>query len=533
MNGEIPADMHGRASEVNVVLRYLVMLATVMMTTSLYPLPLTAAQAPATAEAKSPDKESEQAKPAPVTVKTSVTRHKISIGGKALSYTATASQLPVVNDAGETEAELFFISYSADNPAGKRRPLLFIFNGGPGAASVWLHLGAIGPRRVVMLPDGNMPAPPFRLTDNEYSWLDQADLVFVDPVGTGYSRATKPDLTKNFTSVRGDIDSLGKFIRLYLTRNERWDSPLFLVGESYGTFRAAGLSEHLLEHGIALNGIILVSSILNLQTTSFDNGNDLPYQLFLPSYTATAWYHKKLPPELQGDLDQTLAAAETWAATEYQAALNQGDRLSARERQATAAKLSRFTGLDPSFVESRNLRIDSRGFVRELLRDRGQMIGYMDSRLTAPNLDPSAASGFDPTVSTIRPPFTATFNAYVREELGFQSDLEYFTLGGGVGHWDWDAKNSYADTSDNLRNSFAKNPYLKLFVASGCFDLATPHFATEYTLAHLGLTPALRGNITTRRYRSGHMMYLESGSLAQLKRDVADFIGATLKEQAR
>jgi carboxypeptidase C (cathepsin A) len=516
------------------LLKNLVKAAAVMvLATALCPLQVTAAQTQAATEAKSSDKQGE-AKPAALELKSRVTRHKVRIGGKEVRYTATASQLPIVNDAGETEAEIFSVTYAADNgPTDKRRPLLFIFNGGPGASSVWLHLGAIGPRRVEMLPDGNMPSPPFRLIDNAYSWLDQADLVFVDPVGTGYSRAAKPDLTKNFTSVRSDIDSLGRFIRLYITRFERWSSPLFLVGESYGTFRSAGLSEHLVEHGVAMNGIILISSILNLQTTSFDNGNDLPYQLFLPSYTATAWYHKKLAPELQGDLDLTLSAAETWAATEYQSALNQGDRLPAEERRKVVEKLARFTGLSPSFIDNRNLRIDSRGFVRELLRDRGQMVGYMDSRFTAANLEPSAASGFDPTITTIRPPFTATFNAYVREELGFQSDLEYYTLGGGIGHWDWDAKNGYADTSDNLRNTLAKNRYMKLFVASGLFDLATPHFATEYTLAHLGLTPALRSNITMRRYRSGHMMYLESASLAQLKSDVAEFIGNTLKEQAR
>ena len=514
------------------MLRYLVIAATIMMVTTLSPIPVPVAQSAAATEAKSQEKESDQPKPEAKVAKTSVTRHKVRIGEKELSYTATAGLLPIVNDAGETEAEIFSITYTADNPTGKSRPLLFIFNGGPGAASVWLHLGAIGPKRVEMLPDGNMPQPPFRLTDNSYCWLDQADLVFVDPVGTGYSRTAKPDLTKNFATVRGDIDSLSRFVRLYLTRNERWHSPLFLVGESYGTFRSAGLSESLVEHGIALNGIVLISSILNLQTTGFDNGNDLPYQLFLPSYSATAWYHKKLAPELQADLDQTLSAAESWAATEYQAALNKGDRLSKEERQTIVAKLARFTGLAPSYVDNRNLRIDSRGFVRELLRDRGQMVGYMDSRFLAPNLDPSAPSGFDPTVSTIRPPFTATFNAYVREELGFQSDLEYFTLGGGIGHWDWEAKNGYADTSDNLRNAFAKNPYMKLFVASGCFDLATPHFATEYTLAHLGLTPALRKNITTRRYRAGHMMYLESASLAQLKHDVADFIDSATKGAA-
>jgi len=301
---------------------------------------------------------------------------------------------------------------------------------------------------------------------------------------------------------------------------------MFLVGESYGTFRAAGLSEYLVDHGIALNGIILVSSIMNLQTTSFDNGNDLPYVLFLPSYAATAWYHKKLVPRT--DLDKTLKAAEVWAATDYSTALGKGDRLSTEEREAVVGKLAGFTGLDRAFIDNRNLRIDKRSFVSELLRKERQLVGFMDSRFTAANLDPAVPSGFDPTIATVRPPFTATFNDYVRVELGFQSDLEYFTLGGGTGHWDWEAKNSYADTSDNLRNTFAKNPYMKLFVASGCFDLATPYFATEYTLAHLGLTPTLREKITTRRYQAGHMMYLDGDSIAQLKRDVAEFISSAL-----
>ena len=506
-----------------------ILIATALIAGALHPLPLPAATNATSQKEIKADKQPEPVNPEMPARKT-VTRHRALIGGKEIAYTATAGELPVLNDAGETEAEIFYIAYNAENPDPKKgRPLLFIFNGGPGAASIWLHLGAIGPKRVQMLPDGNMPAPPFRLIDNAYSWLDQADLVFVDPVGTGYSRAARPELAKNFTSVSGDIDSLGRFIRLYLTHSGRWGSPLFLVGESYGTFRSAGLSEFLIGHGIALNGMIFISSILNLQTTSFDSGNDLPYQLFLPSYTATAWYHKKLAPDLQADLDRTLSAAEEWAATEYLAALNKGDGLGAAERRRVVEKLARFTGLGTAFVDSRNLRIDSRGFVRELLRDQGKMVGVMDSRFSAPALEPAASSGFDPTITTIRPPFTATFNRYVREELGYRSDLEYFTLGGGIGHWDWETKNGYADTGDNLRNTLAMNPYMKLLIASGCFDLATPHFATEYTVSHLGLTPALRKNITMRRYRSGHMIFLESKALAQLKLDVAEFITAAIK----
>jgi carboxypeptidase C (cathepsin A) len=485
--------------------------------------PPVAPDAGVTDAAKSDEKKPDQETPV-------TTRQSAVIGGRELSYTATAGFLPVLNDAGDAEARIFYVSYTAGTPnPDKKRPLFFFLNGGPGAASVWLHLGAAGPRRVKMLDDGRLPPPPYRLVDNDSSWLELGDLVFIDPVGTGFSRAVKADQSQKFYTQQGDIDSLGRFIRLYLTRTDRWRSPLFLVGESYGAFRSAGLSEYLAEHGIALNGMLLISSVMNFLTISFDNGNDLPYVLFLPSYAATAWYHGKLAPDLQADLGKTLAAAEQWAGTEYLTALAKGDRLSPEERQAVVAKLAAFTGLDRAYIDNRNLRIDSRTFVRELLRDRRQVVGYMDSRFTADNLEPSAPHGFDPTVATIRPPYTATFNNYVRDELGFKSDLEYFTLGGGIGHWEYEARNSYADTSDNLRNTLAKNPYMKVFVGSGLYDLATPHFATEYTLSHLGLTPDLRKNFTTRQYRAGHMMYLESASLAKLKQDVAGFIAVALK----
>ncbi len=466
----------------------------------------------------------EEETPAPA-----VSSHSVSVGGKEIRYTATAGILPIVNDAGETEGRIFFVAYTVDRTAKeKRRPLLFLFNGGPGAASVWLHLGAAGPRRVRMLADGSMPPPPYTLVDNEYTWLDAADLVFVDPVGTGYSRAARPDLTNKFTSVHGDIDSLATFIRMYLTRYDRWTSPLFLVGESYGTFRAAGLSRHLAEHGIALNGIVMISPILNFQTISFDHGNDLPYALFLPAYAATAWYHKKLGTDT--DLLDTIRAAETWAETDYLTALARGDRLSAAERHSVVDKLSGFTSLDKNFIESHNLRIDSASFSAELLRGQRLMVGIMDSRFTALNTNPSGSPAFDVTISTVRPPFTATFDNYVRTELGFQSDLEYFALGGGIGKWDWEAKNSYADTASDLTAAFARNPYMKLFAASGYFDLATPYSSGEYTLAHLGLTPDLRKNITTRIYPAGHMMYLDSSVIPLLKRDVEEFIGSALKE---
>src|SRR5258705_8194270 len=275
-----------------------------------------------------------------------VTKHSIRVGGNTINYTATAGLMPIKNRDGEVEARMFFTSYVVDRAeGGSKRPLTFSFNGGPGSASVWLHMGAIGPKRVKMNPDGTMPAPPYELVDNEATWLTQSDLVFIDPVGTGYSRASRPELASRFFGLQGDIESVGEFIRMYLTRYERWTSPLFLAGESYGTTRASALSGYLIGRGIAFNGIVLISTIMNFETADFAPGNDLPYVMFLPSYAATAWYHKKLAPDLQSRSVQQLASeVEQWAATDYTLALGKGDRLSGQERQDIVAKLARYTG---------------------------------------------------------------------------------------------------------------------------------------------------------------------------------------------
>jgi carboxypeptidase C (cathepsin A) len=480
------------------------------------------------AEAKPAEKTPEKEE-APV-----VTHHEIRVAGKTLKYTATTGMMPLRDAKGEAEAHLFFVAYTLDGVSDSaHRPLMFSFNGGPGSASVWLHLGALGPKRVVMETDGQMPAPPFHLVDNEYTWLDQTDLVFIDPVGTGYSRAAKPELNKKFWSLGGDIQSVGEFIRMYLTRYERWTSPLFLVGESYGTTRAAGLAGYLVERGIAFNGIILVSSILNFETIDFAKGNDLPYVLFLPSYTATAWYHHKLAPDLEADLGRTLREVESWAQTGYAEALAKGDRLPAAERQAAIEKLARYTGLDPRYIDKSDLRVQIFPFSKELLRDQKRSVGRIDSRFKG--IDASAAGAepdFDPSIAAIRPPYTTTFNNYVRGELGYKNDLEYYLLGEGItSPWEWGpgSRPGFPDTSDDLRSAFAKNPYMKLYVASGYFDLATPYFATEYTLAHMGLDPSLRGNIRTGEYEAGHMMYIESKSLAKLKHEVGEFVASALK----
>ena len=436
--------------------------------------------------------------------------------------------MPIKNREGETEARIFFMAYTLDDAGSRsRRPLTFSFNGGPGSASVWLHLGAIGPKRVRMNADGTMPAPPYELVDNEHTWLAQSDLVFIDPVGTGYSRAARPDLAPKFFGLQGDIESVGEFIRMYLTRHERWTSPLFLAGESYGTTRASALSGYLVDRGIALNGIVLISTIMNFETTNFAPGNDIPYALFLPSYAATAWYHKKLSADMQGrPVQQIVAEAEQWAAGEYLIALQKGDLLTAQERQDVIAKLSRYTGLDTRFIDNANLRVSLNLFRKELLRTERRSIGRLDARFKG--FDSSFVSDspdFDASEAAIRPPYTSTFNNYVRTELGYKSDLEYYILGGGItSPWNWGTNNNYVDTSVALRNALAKNPYLKIFVCMGYYDMATPYFAAHYTLHHISLDPALLKNISTGYYEAGHMMYIDEKSLTKMSTDVEKFM---------
>ena len=469
------------------------------------------------------------AEPAPV-----VTHHSITVNGAPLAYSVTTGRMALRDEAGEVEAHVFFIAYNRTDSSGSvsERPVIFSFNGGPGSSSVWLHLGAVGPKRVKMRSDGQMPPPPFKLEDNPLTWLEDADLVFIDPVGTGYSRPAKPDLGKKFWGLKGDIASVGEFITRYLSKYQRWSSPLFLVGESYGTTRAAGLAGYLIEHGVAFSGIMLVSSILQFQTAMFGHGNDLPYVLFLPTYTATAWYHGRLSAELQKDLATTLAEVEVWAMGEYSAALAAGDALTSEAFAAIGSKLAAYTGLSEQYITDSNLRVDIFRFCKELLRHERRTVGRLDSRFKGiDRLNITDGIEFDPSMAAIRPPYTAAFNDYVRAQLGYETDLPYYILGGGVKTpWEWDSNNAFAETADALRAGMARNPHMKLFIASGYYDLATPYFATEYTLAHLGLDPELRANVTTAEYAAGHMMYIDEAELQKLKRDVAAFIANTLTE---
>src|ERR1035437_2792552 len=457
-----------------------------------------------------------------------VTKPEIHSNGKTLSYTATAGMMPIKNAQGDIEANLFYVSYVLDGTTDySKRPLLVAFNGGPGSASVWLHMGCIGPKRVKMMDDGALPAAPYQLVDNDNTWLDQADLVFVDPVGTGYSRAQNQTLQKKFNSLEGDVQSVGEFIRLFLTRNERWASPLYLAGESYGTTRAAGLSGYLVENGIAFNGVILLSTVLNFETILFSHGNDLPYMLYLPSYAATAFYHKKLPPELQKSLEVTLKEAERLAVGAYNEALAKGDQLTDADYKAIVAKVARLTGVDQKYVDNSDLRMELMHYLRELLRDQKMMAGRLDSRLIWPApLNTSETAEVDPSMTAIRPPYTAMFNQYVHAELGYKTDMTYYVLGGGILGWDYGEqnKNRYVDVSDSLRSAFAKNPHMKVFVGCGYYDMATPYFAAEYTFSHMGLHPSVRKNVVFEYYNAGHMFYIDVPSHKKLKKDIAQFI---------
>ncbi len=458
------------------------------------------------------------------------THHEASFGGRTLKYTARAGVIPLKDEFDETEAEIFFIAYELDGVQDRSaRPLTFAFNGGPGSSSIWLHMGAVGPKRVVMEKEGWMPQPPFRYEDNEQTWLDQTDLVFIDPVGTGFSRAAKEELDKKFWGFTGDIESVGEFIRLYLTRYRRWTSPLFLAGESYGTTRAAGLAGHLVDQGITFNGIILISSALDFNSFHFGRANDLPYALFVPTYTATAWYHKKLSSALQQkSIAELMGEVRAWSEGKLTAALMKGDRLEDAERKAVAKKLADYTGLELDYVLGTNLRVDIFRFCKELLRDERRSVGRIDSRFKGIEaLAVTERPEFDPSMLAITPPYAAALNHYVRSELGIETDLLYEVMSGKVNEkWQWE-NGQLPATGEEVRAAIAKNPYMKVLVAQGYYDLATPLLATEYMISHMNIDPKLRANIEMTMYEAGHMFYLEVDCLAAFKTDVDRFIEAS------
>ena len=466
-----------------------------------------------------------------------VSRHSIRLHGSTLSYTATTGMLPIRNDTtGAVEGGIFFVAYNKDGVGDPgTRPLSFVFNGGPGSSTVWLHMGAFGPKKVRLNPDGTNPPPPYAYEDNQFTLLDQTDLVFLDPVGTGFSRAARPELGPKFWGLDEDIHAVGEFVRLYLTRFDRWGSPKFLAGESYGTTRAAHLSGYLADRGIALNGVVLISTVLNFGASAMDAGNDLGFINFIPSYAATAWYHKKLPPDLQRlSVEQVTTQAERWAESDYARALMRGARLTEAERHTAAEQLARFSGTSTSFAEENDLRINLGRFNQELLRDKHLTSGRLDSRFTTYATDQGAERGqFDPSEASIRNSFSAVLSEYVRRELGYRNEDVYYILGGGIGRWRYPQNNGYANVVPSLERAFAKNPEMRLYVAEGYYDMATPYFAVEYTLAHMSVDPRVRAGITTERFEAGHMVYIDSPSMTKMREGLRRFIDGALPQAQR
>ena len=464
------------------------------------------------------------------------TSHQATVAGETFNYTATAGTIVLKEEDGKPKASIFYIAYTRDDKDDMaKRPLTFSFNGGPGSASVWLHLGILGPRRVVMDELGNPLPPPYKLINNEYSILDVTDLVFIDPITTGYSRAVPGEKPEQFYNFDADIESVGEFIRLYTSRHKRWASPKFLIGESYGTTRASGLAGYLQNRqGMYLNGLMLISSILNFQTARFTTGNDLPFITFLPTYTATAWYHGQLDEELQADLVATLAEVKAFAEGEYATALMKGSNLQGDERQNIIDKLARYTGLSKEYVAQTNLRINIHRFVKQLLRHERRTVGRLDSRFKGIDRDATGTHHeYDPSYITIQGTYTGTFNDYIRSDLNFEKDIPYEILSNRVRPWNYNQKqhpDSFLDVGEILRDAMHKNPHLKIFVANGYYDLATPFYATEYTFSHLGLDPEREGNISMAYYEAGHMMYVHMPSLIQQKDDLTNFILAAANQ---
>lgn len=460
-----------------------------------------------------------------------VTHRQISAAGRVLKYTATAGRLQIKPESGPAEAAVFFTAYTLDGEDARTRPLTFAFNGGPGTGTAWLHMGAFGPKKIRLERDGGVLAPPYITVDNPDTILDRTDLVFIDAPGTGFSRV-RPDLTKKFYNVSGDADAFYRFIRLYLTRYQRWRSPLFLFGESYGTTRAAALANRLMDGYIPINGVALLSVGLDFQTLMPGNMNDLPHQVIVPSYTMIAAYHKKLAPEVTADLDSTIRKVEQWCATDYAQALSEGNALPAEKRKQIVAQLAAYTGLKPELIEENDLRIEPQVFMHNLLKDQKLEVGRVDGRFASPAPQSSSHEPFfDPAMAAMFPAFNAAMNDYAETELGYKSDLPYviWDFEGINRAWDWgQGIGGYPQTATQLQSAMAKNKYLKVLVMEGMYDLATPFYASTYTFQHLRLTPELRKNVSFANFKGGHMVYNDAQALSEMKRVLDRWYDETL-----
>ncbi|MEV4470021.1 S10 family peptidase [Nonomuraea salmonea] len=477
---------------------------------------------------------SEESKPAAPADNLVTSSHTLPSGQ---AYTATAGTMVLreeVTTDGTFEglrpkAEVFITAYTLDGADPGSRPVTFAFNGGPGSSSVWLHLGVLGPRRVVMGDAGALLPPPYGLVDNEESLLRVSDLVFIDPVSTGFSRAAQGEKAEPYHGFTGDLESVGEVIRLWTTRNGRWMSPKFLAGESYGTVRAAGLAEHLQSrYGMYLNGVMLISSVLDFITGEFNEGNDLAYALYLPTYAAIAHHHG-----LHGDrpLADVLREAEEYADRDYLWALARGNRLTAEDRAAAVAKVAGLTGLSTDYVDRVDLRIEHIRFFTEVLRHRRQVVGRLDGRFTG--WDPDAGRehfAADPSMDAIMGPYSAALNHYLRTDLGYANDLPYEVLTSRVRPWSYkEFENAHVQVASRLGAAMRANPHLRVHVACGYHDGATPYFAAEHTFAHLPVPPELTGNIEFKYYEAGHMMYVHEPSRLAQSAHLAAFV---LGEQA-
>ena len=457
--------------------------------------------------------------------KVSQTSHAVRLDGREIKYTATTGTLPIRLDDGRVSARMFFVAYTKDGEDVKTRPVSFLYNGGPGAATIWLHMGSFAPRHVQMAAEGFQPAPPFRLVDNESSLIDVTDMVFIDAIDTGYSRVTAGTNAAQFHGQTGDIRAFGEFINEYLNAYSRWPSPKFLIGESYGTIRSAGLSSELQSrHGIELNGIVLVSSLLTYQTLSTAPDNDIAYASLVQTFAADAWYHKKLASDLQQQsLKQVVDQARTFAFGDYMLALTKGSTLSQAERKSMAQKLARLTGLPARFVEDANLRVSAERFRKELLRDKRLVIGRLDGRYTALDLDAAGErQEFDPSNTALQGPYTALFLDYVKNELKWESDLHYPTSG-NVRPWTYD-QNRYMDMTEPLRSAMTRNPFLKVFVACGYYDMATILGGSEFNFTHLAYDKQVTDRVSFGYYEAGHMIYTRPSAHKALKQDIAQFV---------
>jgi len=452
-----------------------------------------------------------------------ITHHTLKIDGETLKYTATAGYIPLKNDKDETQAYMFYMAYQKEGADAEDRPVTFCFNGGPGASSAWLHLGALGPKRVLFPENGTVLPEDPRLTKNKHTWLTFTDLVFVDPIGTGYSHAAEGVDPKKYWSVQGDLDSVAEFIRLYITRNHRWLSPKYLAGESYGATRAGGLASHLQDaHDINLDGIALISSALDFQTIAFAPNHDLTYALYLPSMTATAFYHKRLKSSLQKDLQKTLAEVEKWAMSDYLAALAMGDALEKKRRKEVASKLARYTGLQKKDVLEQDLRIGRGYFGKNLLRKDNRKVGLYDGRVTgiASHPERQRYGGYDPSAFMTKGPLRETFNHYIRNELEWRTERKYHLLSGKVNHsWDWQTKMGYPEVLGSLHEAMTRNPRMKVLMACGYYDLTTTYLGSKWVVRHLDLAPEVRKNVTFGFYQGGHMMYTYLPALKNLTQD--------------